>query len=208
VTERPKLLDLFCGAGGASVGYHRAGFDVTGVDVVAQKHYPYRFIQGDALTVELEGYDVIHASPPCQLYSITQYIRGREHPDLVEPMRARLREWGGLYVIENVVGAPLVEPITLCGRHFGLELYRHRLFESNAGLREPPLHPVHLPICTPIGEKHRPGDYMTVAGHFSSMPAAKRAMGIDWMNRAELGQAIPPAYTEYIGKQLIERLGS
>jgi DNA (cytosine-5)-methyltransferase 1 len=195
--SRPRLLDLFCGAGGASMGYHRAGFDVTGVDLHPQKHYPFAFIQADAIA----------ASPPCQGYSQTKTIWGREHPKLIGPTRDGLRASGKPYVIENVPGAwrAMEAPVTLCGTMFGKRLYRHRLFESNVPLVVP-AHDAHTAPCAKVGRPPEDHEYLTVAGHFASVGLAREVMGIDWMNRGELAQAIPPDYTEHIGRQLIERL--
>jgi len=207
---RPRLLDLFSGAGGCAVGYDRAGFDVTGVDIVPQPRYPFRHIVADALTFPLDGFDVIHASPPCQAYSITQRLTGRiDHPDLVAPLRERLRASGVPYIIENVVGAPLVDPFMLCGTMFGLRVFRHRLFESNVWLMAFP----HLPHRS-HGASVKYGDYVSVYGHDAgpcrgvkrSQTLWPAAMGIAWMNRAELAQAIPPAYTEWLGSRMLDAL--
>jgi DNA (cytosine-5)-methyltransferase 1 len=144
VTEvRPRLLDLFCGGGGAAMGYHRAGFDVTGVDVTPQPRYPFRFWQLDALALEpwvLSGFDAVHASPPCQAYSTSRSLSSRDHPKLIEPTRALLAASGLPYVIENVSGAPLLSPALLCGSMFGLDVKRHRLFETNWPLLVPTCH--------------------------------------------------------------------
>ena len=141
--SRPKLLDLFCGAGGCSVGYHRAGFDVTGVDARPQPSYPFAFVQADALAYLGEHgreYDAVHASPPCQRYSIARRIHGNgeTHPDLLEPTRAALVSNGRPWIIENVPGAPVRFPVLLCGLMFGLRVFRHRLFESSVLLFCPP----------------------------------------------------------------------
>jgi DNA (cytosine-5)-methyltransferase 1 len=211
---KPRLLDLFSGAGGAAVGYARAGFEVVGVDIAPQPRFPFEFHQADALEFPLDGFDVIHASPPCQAYSVANNIHGREdHPRLVEPIRARLLAWGGPYVIENVPRAPLLNPVTICGLSLGLNVKRHRLFESNMPLMVPPCHSNHA------------GDWLLVFGHTvlergkeigrtaKNGPIIRRrhvgtdrgreAMGIDWMNRDELSESIPPAYTELIGHQII-----
>ena len=156
---KPRLLDLFCGAGGAAMGYHRAGFEVVGVDINPQPHYPFEFIQGDAVEVALDAwrlFDAIHASPPCQAYSWSAKRWAEvERAELVAPTRSLLADIGRPYVIENVVGAPLIDPITLCGEMFGLEVIRHRLFESNQWLMSMP------------HRKHRgtvlDGTYVTVA---------------------------------------------
>ena len=205
---RPRLLDLFCGAGGAGMGYRRAGFDVTGVDIAPQPRYPFAFVEGDALAyVAAHGheYDAIHASPPCQAHSITAAIWRREHPDLIPATRAALVTAGRPYIIENVVGAPLHQPVMLCGTMFGLRVYRHRLFEMNWFLLVPP-HGRHRAPCAEVGRRPLPHEWITVAGHFADLAAARRAMGIDWMTRDELSQAIPPAYAEIIGAALLRHL--
>lgn len=203
--NRPRLLDLFCGAGGAGAGYYRAGFDVVGVDVKFQKHFPFEFHQGDALMWPLAGFEVIHCSPPCQRWTkfqTSQPQRQNMHLDLITPMRMRLREFNTPYVIENVPGAPLVDPIQICGTAFNLgvprgQLQRHRHFESNV--------PLSGTRCS-----HK-GPSVMVAGHGkdgyrgNGLNAAETrlAMGIDWMNRNEMAEAIPPAYTEFIGEQIM-----
>lgn len=196
-----KLLDLFCGAGGAAWGYHLAGFtDITGVDILPQGKYPFRFIQADAMTFPLDGYDLIHASPPCQAYSKTYRINRLDHPRLIEPSRERLLDSGTPYVIENVEEAPLKDPVLLCGQMFGLMLYEHRLFETSFPVVQPE-HPEHIMRQTKMGRPPRPDECMQVTGHFSGAEEGRKRMGIAWMSRDELAQAIPPAYTEYIGRQ-------
>ena len=198
MARRPVLLDLCCKAGGAAMGYVRAGFEVVGVDIAPQPHYPFRFIQADALTFPLSGYDAYHASPPCQRFSRCKAMRRHEqriYPDLVAPLRQRVLATGKPYVLENVPGAPLRSPLTLCGRMFGLKLLRHRWFESNVLLLSPG-------GCSHAGLQWR-RDFLTVAGHLSGKAEWPAAMGIDWMISAELAQAIPPAYTAYIGCQLL-----
>jgi DNA (cytosine-5)-methyltransferase 1 len=199
---RPRLLDLFCGAGGAAMGYHRAGFEVIGVDIVPQPRFPFEFHQADAMTFPLDGYDVIHASPPCQRYSGAQRIRDREHPDLLWRIQARLV--GRRYVIENVVGAPLHNPIMLCGAMFGLKTYRHRLFESSLSIRPKSPHPPHIWPQTKMGRKPKAGEFIHVVGNFSGVALAREAMDTPWMTRDEMREAIPPAYTEWIGQQLLD----
>lgn len=207
----PRALDLFSGAGGSARGYHLAGFEVVGVDIVGQPHYPFTFIEADAMTFPLEGFDVVHASPPCQKYSVTRNCRpgkGDEHyVDLVGPTRERLLEWGGPYVIENVVGAPLIEPTRLCGSMFGLDVQRHRLFESNVGLYAPG--PCEHDIWEPRfkrGHKGRPNLRKTVAvGDWRHpLELQQAAIGITWMSVAEMSQAVPPAYTEWVGYLLMK----
>lgn len=212
-----RLLDLFCGAGGAAMGYHRAGFtDITGIDINPQPHYPFRFIQGDVFeaiaSLDLTQYDMIHASPPCQAFTkLSALGKARngsypDHSDLVDATRKVLQESGSLYVIENVVGAPLINPIMLCGAQFGLKVYRHRLFETNFFILSPQHFPHH--DSTPsAGNGCSPKGFISVCGTggVKGMTASEilaywsMAMGIDWMNRRELSQAIPPAYTEFIG---------
>lgn len=211
-----RLLDLFCGAGGAAMGYHRAGFDeIVGVDLWPQPRYPFEFIQGDALGsiergIHLGDFDAIHASPPCQHYSRTRAIlRGKNlqprYEPLIEETRAVLM-WSGLpWVIENVPGAPLINPITLSGPMFGLSVIRRRLFETSFLLLAPD-------VPDPDGGTNshrgysRGAKYITVGGHNYNTAEGKRAMDIDWMTRRELNEAIPPAYTEYIGRQLLQQL--
>ncbi len=228
---KPKILDLFCGAGGCSVGYDRAGFEVIGVDIKPQPSYPFAFQEGDALELidclirggkfhcgkgpdmYLEDFAVIHASPPCQKFSVTVHInkigRTMEFEDLLTPMRLQLMLSGKPYVIENVVGAPVAHPIILCGTMFGLRVLRHRLFETNPWMLSPP-HPKHPEgNLTDSCRKYSTGEtgFVCVAGHNFSRVAGAKAMGVDWhMTREELAQAIPPAYTEYIGKQMMRNL--
>lgn len=206
--KRPKALDLFCCAGGASMGYHRAGFDVVGVDINPQPHYPFEFHRADALTFPLDGFDFIAASPPCQAYTLCQRIRDNDHPDLIEPIRARLIVAGAPYAIENVPGAPLIKPIELCGGMFpGLRVYRHRLFECSFSV-EQPMHQPHVAKLTKMGRKVAPGTFMHVVGNFTGAALAREAMGIEWMTRDELREAIPPAFTEYVGRAAIEYLSA
>jgi len=225
--SRPLLLDLFCCQGGASVGYQRAGFEVVGVDIDPQPRYPFLFRRADALAVLdrlncgqivrfgsasedrpmlLQDFDAIHASPPCQAFTNAQKIQGNEHPDLIGPVRELLVETGKPWVIENVPGAPLENPVCLCGGMFGLETYRHRMFESNVALRVPE-HPAHEAKTTKMGRKPKPGEFMHVVGNFSGVDHARGVMGMPWASRDGLREAIPPAYTEFIGEQLLAQLG-
>lgn len=211
----PWLLDLFCGAGGAGVGYWQAGYNVVGVDIVPQPRYPFTFVRADALDVlagqikgvRLPAFTAVHASPPCQRFSKAQRIRDYEHPDLIAPARALLAPLGKPYVIENVEDArgELVDPVMLCGSMFDtLRVYRHRLFESNIPLAIPS-HPAHSHKQTKMGRTPVPGQFIHVVGNFSGVEYARAAMGISWMARDELREAIPPAYTNFIGKQLLEK---
>jgi DNA (cytosine-5)-methyltransferase 1 len=213
---KPRLLDLFCGAGGASVGYARAGFEVVGVDIRPQPRYPFEFHQADAMDVLNDRllwnvlweqpFDAIHASPPCQAYSRMSNSRpgvADKYPRLVEEVRDAFVALRLPYVIENVPGAPLRDPLTLCGSMFGLKVYRHRLFESPHLLFAAA--PCHHPVAMPRAGRVHPDGWVSVAGH-SHAAASRAAMGIDWMTRDELSEAIPPAYTEWIGGQLMAHL--
>jgi C-5 cytosine-specific DNA methylase len=213
VRPKPRLLDLFCCAGGAAMGYHRAGFEVVGVDIDPQPNYPFEFHQADAIAYPLDGFDVIHASPPCQSYSDLAKRNGNGHewPRLVTPTRERLVEWGGPYVIENVDPCEdLIDPIRLCGTMFpGLRVIRHRLFESNVPLEAPP-HPKHPLVFTHDKRKAHYGkldqntSFVQVTGGGNATIANKRAaMGCWWMNNHELNEAIPPAFSEWIGTLLL-----
>lgn len=197
-----KALDLFCGAGGASHGLALAGFEVVGVDIRPQPKYPYRFIQADALNFDLKGYDFIWASPPCQAFTKAQQIAKREHPNLIAPIRKRLEKSGTPFVIENVPGAPLINPIMLCGAMFGLQTYRHRLFECSFQVDEPK-HPEHKWPQTKMGRPPKTGEFIQVVGHFSGVKFAQKAMQINWMGQNELREAIPPAYSKYLADQFL-----
>lgn len=214
---KPRLLDLFCGAGGAAMGYHRAGFDVVGVDIALQPNYPFRFHHLDALEV-LRGYkilstaswrfDAIHASPPCQAFTKAQKLQGNEHPDLIAPIRELLEATGMPYVIENVGGAPLLDPVCLEGQMFPeLRTIRPRFFETNWALDVPLLRPPR-PRQAKMGRPPKDGEWIQVVGNFSGADEGRRAMGIDWMTKRELAEAIPPAYTEFIGHQLMQHLAT
>ena len=191
--SRPRLLDLFCGAGGAAMGYHRAGFDVVGVDINPQPRYPFEFHRADAMTYPLDGFDAIHASPPCQHYANVTAWRGDpgNHPDLVAPTRTRLEAIGVPWVIENVPEAPVRRDFLLCGSQFGLKVRRHRAFETSPRLF------ALLPPC-----RHR--------GLLAFMHKGERAyadaLGCTWMTNREAREAIPPAYTQHIGEQLLAHL--
>jgi DNA (cytosine-5)-methyltransferase 1 len=207
-TGKPRLLDLGCKAGGAAVGYARAGFEVVGVDIEPQPNYPFRFLQADMLTCSLDGFDAYHVSAPCERFSLASWFHHNHerHPDLITPMRQRLQVTGKPYVLENVIGAPLRTPLVLCGAMFGLRVYRHRLFESNLLLFQP-THPRHQVKAAAPGAIARADEFWCVGGHFGHKEEAQAAMGIDWMKTVqEIAKAIPPAYTEWIGRQLLNVL--
>lgn len=194
------------------MGYYRAGFDVIGVDIEPQPRYPFEFVQADAIeflaVTGHEGFAAIHASPPCQAYTKAQKINDNSHPDLVGPVRELLVSVGLPYVIENVPGAPLLpfRTIELCGVMFGLGTYRHRLFETGDFAPKAPEHKPHSSPVTKMGRRPKDGEFMHIVGNFSGVTRAREAMGIGWMTRDGLREAVPPAYTEYIGKQLIAAL--
>jgi DNA (cytosine-5)-methyltransferase 1 len=214
--RRKRLLDLFCCAGGAAMGYHQAGFDVVGVDVVPQPRYPFEFVQADAigyLIAHWSEFDAVHASPPCQAWSDLQKQNKRFYLDLIAPVRAVLVQLPLPWVIENVEGAPLVDPVVLCGAMFPeLRVYRHRLFEASFPLSVP-AHPKHTELTFTHDKRKRhygrPLDLATMrvqvtGGGNAPVWAKAQGMGIDWMTGEELNEAIPPAYTEYIGRQLYQ----
>lgn len=215
-----RILDLFCGGGAAADGYVRAGHEVSGVDIAAQPCYPYEFIRMDAIDVLMNSdipyrFDVIHASPPCQPYSkhVTSQsspwndTKGKDEESLIPMVRWLLERTGKPFVIENVVGAPLHDPVTLCGSMFGLDIPRHRLFETNWGMDAPLVHPKCRGIAKRSAER-RGWDYrdMSVTGKGRSAGTAERwaeLLGMDRvMRQHDLKEAIPPAYTEYVGGQL------
>lgn len=221
---KPRLLDLFCGAGGAAMGYHRAGFEVVGVDIKPQPHYPFEFHQADAMDIlrgaaevdadPLDGalppwalfrFDAIHASPPCQAYSSATDLAARHlHPDLYVQVRTYLHSIGIPWVIENVEGAPQMSGVVLCGSMFGLRIRRHRVFESSVLMLTPGCnHGSQGQVLSVTGNGYG-GKH---AGHNATKPSgiaeAREVMGIEWMSIKELSQAIPPAYTEWIGRQLL-----
>jgi DNA (cytosine-5)-methyltransferase 1 len=216
---RPRILDLFCCAGGAAVGYHRAGFDITGVDLADQPEYPFEFHQADALTyLQQHGhlFDAIHASPPCQASSGPTKGTNRErrahlHTDLIAPTRAALAAVGRPSVIENVVGAKLRPDVTLCGEMFGLPVIRHRLFELDGWAAEQPPHPRHRGRVR--GWRHGiyyDGPYLAVygdGGGKADLAECQAALQISHItDRARLVEAIPPAYTQWLGGRLIQQL--
>jgi len=213
------LLDLFCCAGGAGMGYHRAGFDVVGVDIDAQPNYPFDFVRADVLGLDrswVASFDVVHASPPCQSYSDLAKRNGNadDWPRLIEPVRDLLQATGRPWIIENVEGAPLIDPVVLCGTMFpGLRVIRHRLFESDMGLVAPP-HGKHPLVFTHDKRKSHHGKLdqdtafvQVTGGGNCTMANARDALGIDWMRtKVELNESIPPAYTEFLGRQALAHL--
>jgi DNA (cytosine-5)-methyltransferase 1 len=216
---KPKALDLFCGAGGASMGLHRAGFEVYGMDLWPQPRYPFWFARGDALRASnlFHEVDFIWASPPCQRYSALARRNGNaeDWPDLIEPIRAILKDSGRPYVIENVEGAPLHNPILLCGTMFpGLRVLRHRLFEASFFIMEP-CHGAHPKVHTfdrrksHFGKTNEMTDFVQITGGGNcTLEAASAAIGINWMTKDEINEAIPPAYSEFIGRAAIEYLSA
>lgn len=219
---KPKVLDLFCSAGGAGYGYHLAGFDVVGVDIVEQKNYPFPFVKADALeylkTVDLAQFSVIHSSPVCKAYTNCNLSPREKHPMQIANVRRALEVTGKPYIIENVLGAKhhMKASLLLCGSMFGLPVQRHRLFEIGG---------TDLFIYPPSSCDHRKAT-IAVYGHSvwdSSIEGTRRkdgrrrpdsvpvevgreALGIDWMSQKELAQAVPPAYTRHIGLQLLARI--
>ena len=228
---KPRCADLFCGAGGAAMGLHRAGFEVVGFDIKPQPNYPFEFHQQDALTVDLTGFDVVWASPPCQAHtSLKTMPNAKHHDNLIPATREKLLRWAGVWIIENVNGAPLLPPaVMLCGTMFGLgvkdaELRRHRFFESSVFLLTLDCHHSKEVTCGVYGgggiRKDRKTNRPRTVGVWGnaggksirdgcqqfSTEERKIAMGIDWMTGKELSQAIPPAYSEFLGRQIIKLL--
>lgn len=211
--SKPRLLDLFCGAGGAAMGYHRAGFEVVGVDINPQKNYPFEFHQADGLTFPLEGFDAIHASPPCQAYGSATRDRSK-HPDLYVATQELLESSGLPYAIENVIGAPYAHGVVLCGSMFGLAvdgewLQRHRNFETSLMLMSPGCrHPRDRRPITVTGNSFVSETREYGHSRQATFSMAQQLFGIDWTTRDELALAIPPAYTEFIGRNLIRAMNS
>jgi len=192
------------------MGYAKAGYEVVGMDIKHGKRYPFEYIRRDVMTLrpeDLDGFDLIHASPPCQTYSVTKHLRvaqgkSTSKQDLLAQVRSLLVVSEIPYVIENVKGAPLIDPVQLCGSAFGLKVRRHRLFESSMELRGTDCH--HKEQGKPVGIYGSMRDEIPGGGHTAkTMDEAREAMGIDWMIWGELVEAIPPAYTHYIGQQIM-----
>jgi DNA (cytosine-5)-methyltransferase 1 len=209
-TGKPVHLDLFCCQGGASAGYEREGFAVLGVDVDPQPRYPFAFVQADAVEFLARYghlFDSVSASPPCQAFTMAQRIQGNEHPDFITPTRKLLVELGRPWAMENVPGAPLEFPVTLCGAMFGLHTYRHRLFETGGGFTfTAPEHPEHKAKNVKMGRPLRPGDFYHAVGNFTGVDYVRRDLDMPWATRDGLRECIPPAYSAYIGRQLLSLL--
>jgi DNA (cytosine-5)-methyltransferase 1 len=200
-----KALDLFCGAGGASMGLHRVGFEVTGVDINPQQNYPFEFVQADALEYPLDGFDLIWASPPCQAF--TAYKRRPNHvrhmDNLIPAIRESLKASGIPYIIENVPGAPLENPLQLCGSSFGLDVRRHRMFECSFHALAPSCnHSWQTPRFPQATNRKNLRSTVEVGVWRIPIDTQREAMDIDWMTVKELSQAIPPAYSEYLGSHV------
>ena len=202
-------MDLFCGAGGAAVGYHRAGFDVIGVDIEPQPDYPFPFIQADALAppVDLAAFDAVHASPPCQSYSTMTNRHASDKPKLIDAVRSMLE--GHVYVIENVTGAraDMRNPLALHGGQFGLDVYRPRLFECSELIMSPPPAPRPPDAVAVYGPPDGRNLWVRTDGTLLkawTLEEGRAAMGMEWATAWHgIREAIPPAYTEYIGAQLV-----
>jgi DNA (cytosine-5)-methyltransferase 1 len=220
---RPRLLDLFCGAGGAAMGYHRAGFDVVGVDVAPQPNYPFEFVQADItawFAIDpgfIRGLDVtrdfnaIHASPPCQAYTTMNNRHGSVSPPLITETREWLEQTGLPYVIENVPGAKrwMRDAFTVNGAMVGIRAMRPRLFETNWSLMLPPAGPTPKETIAVYGKNDGRRLWTRTDGselRVASLEKAREAMGIGWMEWDEIREAIPPAYTQLIGEQLLNHL--
>lgn len=223
-----NLLDLYCCQGGASQGYEDAGWEVYGSDLLPQPRYRGWFYQGDALdvlrrlirgegimftrtrdgvrqfrTMFLHEFHAISTSPPCQLYSKTHRINLSDFPDLIGPTRELLVQTGLPWIIENVEDAApeMRDPVMLCGAMFGIETYRHRLFETSFPI-VPPEHPKHVAKITKMGRRPIEGQYMHLVGNFTDVDRGRRIMGMPWANRDGLREAVPPVYAEYVGRQI------
>jgi len=207
---RPRAADLFCCAGGAAMGLYRAGFHVVGWDRRTGLAYPFERHIGDAIDANLDGFDFVWASPPCQKHCAFAHLHQKDYECFIDPVRQKLKAWGGPYIIENVPGAPLFDTIQLCGSAFGLKVRRHRIFESNIPLVGVECR--HKEQGTPMdvsgsgGNRinRRRDDHGGNCHKPRNIKEAQDAIGINWMNREEIAQAIPPAYSEYLGKQILK----
>jgi DNA (cytosine-5)-methyltransferase 1 len=210
-----RLLDLYSGAGGAAMGYHRAGFDVLGVDIAPQPRYPFSFVQADALTylseltsLELAQFDAIHASPPCQAYTTMNNRHGSSSPPLIAETREALQRTGLPWVIENVPGARahLIDPVRITGAMVGCAAHRPRLFEASFAMLSPPPVPDAGNAVAVYGKNDGRRLWTRSDGselRVCSLSEARAGMGIDWMEWDELREAIPPSFTEWVGAQLL-----
>ena len=211
-----RCADLFCGAGGAAMGLHRAGFDVTGWDIKTGLAYPFKRRIQNALDADLSGFDFVWASPPCQAHSALRNCRPekKEYECFIERTRAKLVAWGGPYIIENVPGAPLRDTVQLCGSAFDLRVRRHRIFESNIQLQGTACYHAHqgqpMDVSGNGGQRVNRREYDHGGGLCKpkTIREAQDAIGINWMNRAEIAQAIPPAYSAFLGRQIINAMST
>jgi len=207
-----RCADLFCGAGGAAMGLHRAGFEVEGWDIKQGLSYPFKRHIGDAIAADLAGFDFVWASPPCQAHTTLRHLAGRRYDCFISEIREKLKTWGGPYIIENVIGAPLLNPVMLCGSSFGLAVRRHRIFESN----------IEIAGATCRHESQPEPIDVSGAGYFQyserkkktggkgrkpfSLSHCRQIMDMPWASRLEIAQAIPPAFSEFLGKQIMKHL--
>jgi len=213
VMRRPRAADLFCGAGGAAMGLVKAGFEVVGWDIRQGLAYPWERHIADALDACLDGFDFVWASPPCQAHSYLRHLWPDKHYECyIERTRDKLMKWGGPWIIENTPRAPLIKPIQLCGSAFGLKVRRHRIFESNLNLvgtrcdHKSQGRPIDVSGTGGRRINRRPDDHGGNTNKPRNLEEAHDAIGISWMVREELAQAIPPAYSEYLGRQIIAHL--
>jgi DNA (cytosine-5)-methyltransferase 1 len=209
---RFKAADLYCCAGGAGMGLSRAGFDVEGWDIKAGLSYPFKRHIGNALDADLTGFDFVWASPPCQAHTALKHVTGKEYECYIERTREKLKAWGGLYIIENVMGAPLENPVMLCGSSFGLRVRRHRIFESNVPLTVPACNHAAQPEPIDVSGtgSAQLGERKKKTGGKCRKPKnldeAREIMGMPWATRKEIAQAIPPAFAEYLARQIMGAL--
>lgn len=213
VLPKLRLLDLYCCAGGAGMGFHQAGFEVVGIDIEPQQKYPFEFIQDDAidyLKANWKKFDAIHGSPPCQGYSnLTPKEHKHKHEKMIDVLRSELLKTGKPFIIENVAGArhDLIKPIMLCGSMFGLRTQRHRYFETSFEVNVPfKCDHSELPLLVTTASKASREKRFKLGMQPKSVTNAPLAYGIDWMDFKGLKEAIPPAYTKFIGSQLLLHL--